>query len=1003
MRVGCFILLALVCSGQLLGQAPFTWRITTDDGLKTNMVYDMQFDQDGKVWFGLFGGIASYNGHKAIMHAVHEDLSMSCTNLQFGDNGDIYFMNFSNEIFRYNRSTDSIFKLVNNPLEDQPSVGDYILVNDRIVLQGTENLHYASFQGDTLVIDSIRKSAQRSKFFLNEETETAYSVIGDSNGLGWNYFLNHETGVVDVKVSVDKLESIFYPSMVNNLIFQYNRTKQQLNAINVEGTVNTVFNTAFVHPASELKGIYWEGGFYWLSLKSGVYVLNDSFQLVDGISQPILSIELVSQVDEDRQGNIWISTTKNGVFVIPNVFMLDMLSNNEMNKHVTKAIALKDGGWIMASEDHVVYEYDAELRLVKKYKTAQNEAINGLIANQDEGEFWASGHLGVEVFKRGEAIATTQASSSILNPLGVKHLTMAGDIMVMPSWSGVYLLKLKKEGSLYSTFESNYTFDNNYLLPRIQYERALYTFYDSRAKDIWVQHPKTPIIYGANDTIPGVITDGNGKVAEFNMNKCVRDSQGFIWIASSNHGLLKVFDRQIEKVFRKEDGLKSNTIFDIALQDNDLWLCTFEGLQKLNVQTGEFSNYGVQYGIKELPYQTIVVGQEHILISHSTACLLLNRKQLKETPGSIPIAISQVEVNKKDTALLTDYQLSHTQNNISIHLSSFYYSVDKYFAFEYRDMGNRDGPWNYVPAEQGKVQFYDLKPGTYKWEFRAITSFGLTSAEAQQVTFTILPPYYRTPWFQILMALFFLLVIGGVVALRIKAINKRNSLFSEKAAVEAEKQKLAANLRAAQLSAIKAQLNPHFMFNALNSIQEFILLNHPVQANKFLGKFSDLMRLTLDNSNAETITLADELKMLTLYLELEALRFEENFSYTLDNQVDHPASIEVPAMLIQPYVENAIKHGLLHKKEDRKLKVSFTLFSEKLLQVVIEDNGIGRANAAKIKSMRNVEHKSYASSANQKRLELLNTGKTKVIALEIEDLVENDVAVGTKVTLRIPF
>lgn len=982
------------------------WRITTEDGLKTNMVYDMDFDQDGKVWLGLFGGIASYNGHKVTMHAQHEDLSMSCTNLHFYGEDDIYFMNFTNEIFRYHRPSDSVYKIKNNPLEDLPSVGDYLFLNGRIVLQDEEHAYYGSISNDSLILDSARKITSRSKLMLSEPEQIPYSVVVEKKGTFTNDLLNHLTGAIDAKTEVDPEESIFYPGILNGGVFQHNGTKNQLSFIGENGHEEVVFNTSGIGDNGVLRAIFLVNGFYWLSFKSGIYVLDESFRLVEGVSQPLLSGQVVSGVDEDKHGNIWISTTKEGVFVIPNIFMLDLLANNKhMSKHVTQAVALKNGGWLLASQDNNVYEYGSRLRLKTKYSTQQNEVINGLVASEEQDQFWVSGHSGIEMFERNHisSFGPANSVSFILKSLGIKHLALTGNMLVAPAWSGVFLVPLKKGSAPFSDFQANYKFNHSYSSPRLQSERALYSFYDAQSNDLWIQHPRSPKIYGSTDTAFGSISAKGAGVAEFNVSKCVSDSVGYIWCASSDNGLLKVFERKVQKVYGVNDGLLSTTIFDMALDGDELWLATFKGLQKLNIITNTFTNYGVEYGVKELPYQTIAVGNDHVLISHSSASLLINKNELKPKVGTIPIDISNVQINKKDTLLLASYDLSFSENAISIWLSSFYYSVDKDFGFEYRDLNNGDGSWNYVPAEQGKLEFYNLKPGTYKWEFRAITSFGLASQKNKVIAFTILPPYYQTLWFQGLMGILILTIIGFVVTLRMRTKDRQNKLYREKATIETEKQKLAANLRAAQLSAIKAQLNPHFMFNALNSIQEFILLNHPVQANKFLGKFSDLMRLTLDNSNAETITLADELKMLSLYLELEGLRFEENFSYTIDNQVDHPASIEIPAMLIQPYVENAIKHGLLHKKENRELKVSFKVPVERQLTVVVEDNGVGRENAAKIKSMRNVKHKSYASTANQKRLELLNTGKTEAIALEIEDLVEDGRAVGTRITLRIPF
>ncbi|WP_452232470.1 tetratricopeptide repeat-containing sensor histidine kinase [Lacinutrix sp. MEBiC02595] len=210
--------------------------------------------------------------------------------------------------------------------------------------------------------------------------------------------------------------------------------------------------------------------------------------------------------------------------------------------------------------------------------------------------------------------------------------------------------------------------------------------------------------------------------------------------------------------------------------------------------------------------------------------------------------------------------------------------------------------------------------------------------------------------------------------------------------------------RDSELKALKAQMNPHFIFNALNSIQDYIVLNKKNLASDYLGKFADLIRNYLHFSDTGFISILDEVHNLNLYLELEKLRFEEKLEYTF--QVDEAANsedIHIPTMLIQPYVENALKHGLLHKKDNRKLKISIGKPSDKTIECSIEDNGIGREKSKEITSKRESHHKSFALKATTERLDLLNYGREKKIGVAIIDLHENNCATGTKVILRIPI
>ncbi|MBX2903565.1 MAG: histidine kinase [Chitinophagales bacterium] len=203
-----------------------------------------------------------------------------------------------------------------------------------------------------------------------------------------------------------------------------------------------------------------------------------------------------------------------------------------------------------------------------------------------------------------------------------------------------------------------------------------------------------------------------------------------------------------------------------------------------------------------------------------------------------------------------------------------------------------------------------------------------------------------------------------------------------------------------ELKAIKAQMNPHFIFNALNSIQEMFFIGDKRLANEHLGKFSQLTRDILKASGKQFITLAEETEMLTKYLELEGLRFEKDFSFRISvNDEDAADDILLPPMLIQPYVENAIRHGLLHQAGEKKIAVRFHFDEEKsLLACAVEDNGIGRAASAKINAHRNPLHESFSTSANAKRLELLNQNREEKIGVQYEDLQQ-----GTRVLLTIPI
>ena len=254
------------------------------------------------------------------------------------------------------------------------------------------------------------------------------------------------------------------------------------------------------------------------------------------------------------------------------------------------------------------------------------------------------------------------------------------------------------------------------------------------------------------------------------------------------------------------------------------------------------------------------------------------------------------------------------------------------------------------------------------------------------------------------------LVIAGLILLsvllylgRVRATKKAQLVTIELRETQ-KRLALEKQYRDSELKALKAQMNPHFIFNALNSIQEYIILNKKNLAGDYLGKFADLMRKYLKHSDAGTLSIQDEIESLEMYLELESLRFEDTLAYSFKVSEDiNKEHLHIPTMLVQPYIENALKHGLLHRKTDRKLWITFSKMDDQTIACCIEDNGIGRKRAGEIKEQTKRLHTSFATKATENRLDLLNYGKDRKIGVEITDLFKDDgAAKGTKVMLYIP-
>lgn len=328
----------------------------------------------------------------------------------------------------------------------------------------------------------------------------------------------------------------------------------------------------------------------------------------------------------------------------------------------------------------------------------------------------------------------------------------------------------------------------------------------------------------------------------------------------------------------------------------------------------------------------------------------------------------------------------YKQGDIRIHFNvlDFYHQLPE---LSYRVNQHE---WRDIPSTQRMLEFASLSPGNYRIQFKV-------NGVLQQAiaSFIIRRPWYAQFWFYGLFIVLLLALVYLWYTIRLNRQQKENALLLEKSRLEKD-------LRQSMLSSIKSQMNPHFLFNALNTIQSYIITEDKDNASGYLAKFSRLTRKILDMSERDTIRLQEEIEALVLYIDLEKMRFNDlNYSIRIAPDV-HTEQVHIPSMIIQPYVENAIKHGLLHKTGDKQVDLSFFIKND-MLCILITDNGIGRKRSEVINKQRKESHRSFAMQANKKRIELLNEER-KNITVQFEDLYDElENAAGTKVLISVPI
>lgn len=338
-------------------------------------------------------------------------------------------------------------------------------------------------------------------------------------------------------------------------------------------------------------------------------------------------------------------------------------------------------------------------------------------------------------------------------------------------------------------------------------------------------------------------------------------------------------------------------------------------------------------------------------------------------------------------------RLTYQQNNIVFFFKTMNYPAPEQMLYRYRLLPVILG-WTAFSNEP-KAVFTTLNPGKYTLEVESVSPLDRSLKSRISMSFVIRPPVYKRWWF-------ILTGIVLIIALLITAYIFRARVIRRQ---EKEKAEIRLELNNLELKALKAQMNPHFIFNAINSIQSYILSKDIDKALYYLGLFAKLVRRTLENASREKITISEELEYLSFYIELERMRFEDVFDFEME--IDPSLALQttlIPPMIVQPFIENAIKHGLLRKHEKGMLILRLKDLNSTQYHFIIEDNGVGRKYAGELRASERPHHQSKATEMTLRRIDLLNENGFKgLYGIEVVDLYDaSGKPVGTRVVLTLP-
>lgn len=489
------------------------------------------------------------------------------------------------------------------------------------------------------------------------------------------------------------------------------------------------------------------------------------------------------------------------------------------------------------------------------------------------------------------------------------------------------------------------------------------------------------------------------------INKMLEDpKRGVVWIAATGHGLWKYTLRTNQWQRMPLD--KNEVIVNIQLTDDGtLWLKSDNALIRYNPETGDIKYLGAEYDLKMASYGTFIKGKGDELFFDR---FRFYPREIKDVTLKPRVIFSFIKVFNHNLVLpqnlnsVTQITLRHDQSFFTVGFSALSYIQHQKNQYAYRLL-RFSNEW-VLCGNNPLAAFTNVPPGEYELQIKGSNYDGVWS-DIRSLKIIITPPFWQTWWFRGLMLALGLVVIYTMYRYRLEQQTLKSRLTAEEALRKQREAEYQQRIAQTEISALRAQMNPHFIFNCLNSIQYFTASNEADTASEYLSKFSRLIRLVLENSRSEKVTLTNELETLRLYIEMEAMRFQQKVRYEINvsDEVDTD-TIQIPPLLVQPFVENAIWHGLMHKETGGLVTIAVKQPSEGLLRIEVIDDGVGRLKATELKSKSVIKHKSFGMKVTTERIELINQLYQTNTSVKINDLKDDwGGALGTEVVVEIPI
>lgn len=953
-------------------QTPAYRHFTDEDGLPSMTVYEIKQDLNGYLWMNTTKGICRFDGLEFKKYEVPDLKGQDIPYFFMDDEGMPWFYNMAGELFYI--KNDSIKRLnIKSPAIDM-TISSFYTNQKNIYITWLSNNQSISIQYNKNNPNQFKQLKESYGFIRlgNDSAIAAKKAFRDYCFELYNLQDNH---------------LLFDLSYYHGKYFNYDNEIYFANKISEDtlalftpyfcGILNNHFE--LIKPIS-LQNITRQRILYLSPLnRDHIFLKTPDNSIILNIRNDKSEIETgigsaVNTIIEDRYGRRWISTTNKGLYLsFQNKVSIYTNANSKIysneisclntddpfliaghNNGSLSILNLRDQSWEIIHNPGL-----GRIKSILKINTTQ------YLVGSDNGIFEC--HL----------IGRNKFKIDLLKEISSKGIIQLNEDQ---------FLLLANNGSYRASYSElknkNFTLSDKNRTINIRSTSAC------RFKD--------SIFVG---TVKGMYASADVNYQKWQLiskdelyiNKLFNLNDSILWICTDGNGVYLYCNGKIIDSLNISNGMPSNSVSSVTAIDNHrLVFGTDNGAYVYDIITHTGFGFNQLDGLPGKEILDIGHSDDMLWIGTAKGLVTVSIEKLKANPEKpyLSIAKSMAFSNGGEIDFTTD--LPYHSNHLRFVLQTRSLLSKDQLKIYYK-LNDTDTTW--IKANSKILEFVGLTPGSYNLVIKAINEDGVASEQPVNLSFVINPPWWKTIWFNAIMLT---CLIGGSVGM---TYWRQMKLRTE----EDKKRKIKDQMNQLRQEALQNQMNPHFIFNALNAIQNFLLVNDEMKAVSYMSKFGRLIRMIFEQSKLKFISLEDEINLLNHYIHLEELRFGHKITVTFNVEpelMENASEITIPPLLIQPIVENSFRHGLFHLEKNGFLSINLFKKLDHII-CVVQDNGVGREKSRKINEWKNKTHKSSGINSTLERLEILDQGRNK-LGLEIIDLYdEAGNPCGTKAILTL--